>query len=89
MRETPGQVRALRQAVECGDAATLATVAHSLKGSSALLGATVLAARAAALQEVGDAGMLEGVTAGVDALAREFERVQAALEGVRREAALR
>ena len=86
VRDTPGQLEALRRAAERGEAATLAEVAHSLKGSSALLGATALAARAAELQGMGDAGALHGAPAAVDALEQELGYVRTALEAVRHEA---
>src|SRR5207248_5066640 len=40
LRETPGQLAALRRAGERAEATTLVDVAHRLKGSSAQLGAT-------------------------------------------------
>src|SRR5207237_9209520 len=86
LRQMPGQLEALRRAAERGEAATLAEVAHSLKGSSALLGATVLAARAAELQGMGDAGALHGAPAAVDALEQELGCVRAVLAAARCEA---
>jgi CheY-like chemotaxis protein len=85
LRETPTQLEALRRAAERGEAATLAEVAHSLKGSSVLLGATALAARAAELQGMGDAGALHGAPAAVHALEQELGCVRAVLEALRRE----
>src|SRR5207237_9790107 len=81
LRQMPGQLEALRRAAERGEAATLAEEVHSLKGSSAQLGATTLADLAATLQGMGETGTLEGVLAGVDALEREFGRVRAMAEG--------
>jgi PAS domain S-box-containing protein len=87
LRQTPTQLEALRRAAERGEAATLAEVAHSLKGSSAQLGATALAARAAELQGMGDAGALHGAPTAVDALEQELGCVRAVLEALRRETA--
>jgi signal transduction histidine kinase/CheY-like chemotaxis protein/HPt (histidine-containing phosphotransfer) domain-containing protein len=87
LRETPGQLEVLRRAAERGEAATLAEVAHSLKGSSAQLGATNVAVLAATLQVMGETGPAAGVVAGVDALEQEFGRVRAMLEAARLEAA--
>jgi CheY-like chemotaxis protein len=87
LRQTPGQLEVLRRAAERGEAATLAEVAHSLKGSSLLLGAKALAARAAELQGMGDAGALHGAPDAVDALEQELGCVRAVLEALRRETA--
>jgi CheY-like chemotaxis protein len=86
MRETPGQVAALRRAVESAEATALVEVAHRLKGSSAQLGATTLTELAAALQEMGETGAREEVSGRVDALEREFERVRTVLEAACRAA---
>jgi signal transduction histidine kinase/FixJ family two-component response regulator/HPt (histidine-containing phosphotransfer) domain-containing protein len=80
LRETPGQVEALRRAAERGEAATLAEVAHQLKGSSAQVGAGALAALAAMLQEQGETEALDGTAAVIAALEQEFTHVRRLLE---------
>jgi HPt (histidine-containing phosphotransfer) domain-containing protein len=79
--QTPGQLAALRRAVERGEAATLAAVAHKLKGSSEQVGARRVAALAATLQEQGQTGALDGTAAVVAALEEGFTCVRAVLEG--------
>jgi HPt (histidine-containing phosphotransfer) domain-containing protein len=56
--------------------------AHSIKGSSANLGATRLAELTGHLEALGRAGALGGAGALVDDVAAELERVRAALAKV-------
>jgi HPt (histidine-containing phosphotransfer) domain-containing protein len=81
LREAPGQMEALRRAAAQGEAATLAEVAHRLKGSSAQVGACALVALAARLQQQGKTEALDGTAAVITALEQEFTRVRALLEG--------
>jgi HPt (histidine-containing phosphotransfer) domain-containing protein len=80
LQETPSHVEALRRAAAQGQAATLAKVAHQLKGSSAQVGARGLAALAARLQEQGQTEALDGTAGVLTALEQEFSRVRALLE---------
>jgi HPt (histidine-containing phosphotransfer) domain-containing protein len=79
--QTPGQLAALRRAVERGEAETLAAAAHQLKGSSEQVGARRLAALAATMQEQGETGPLDGTAAVVAALEQGSTCVRAVLEG--------
>jgi HPt (histidine-containing phosphotransfer) domain-containing protein len=79
LAELPKRLDALRRAVSADDATTVKRVAHTLRGSSAYLGAKEvvrlcqdLEARAAAREVAGAAPLL-------DALEAETDRVQALL----------
>jgi CheY-like chemotaxis protein len=80
LREAPGQMEALRRAAARGEAATVAEVAHQLKGSSGQVGARALAALAARLQEQEEREALEGTAPVINALEQEFTRVRTLLE---------
>jgi HPt (histidine-containing phosphotransfer) domain-containing protein len=80
LQEVPAQLAALHEAVARGDAARVAEVAHGLRGSSAQLGATWMTSVCASLQEDAGTHNLSQAAARVADLAREFSRVQAALE---------
>jgi PAS domain S-box-containing protein len=54
------QIEALRAAIACGDAAAIERAAHRLRGSSANLGATTLAAHCAELEALGRRPAIEG-----------------------------
>jgi len=75
----PSQLEALARAVRAGDGGALRGEAHSLKSSSANLGATRLAALARDLEACGREGRLEGTAPLVERARREFERVRASL----------
>lgn len=77
----------LRAALAAGDAATLALVAHGMKGSSGTFGAMTAGALAEALEEAGQCGALDEAARLLPhletelglvrtALARELERVR-------------
>ncbi len=79
LRETPAKIAAVRQAVEQRDAAKLAKAAHSLKGSSASLGARALARVCAELETRGKTGELTAAPDLIAELEAEFERTRLAL----------
>jgi HPt (histidine-containing phosphotransfer) domain-containing protein len=70
----------LREAVDQGDSEGLERAAHTLKSSSASLGAMTLSALCKELEAMGRAGTLEGTAAKVAQVEVEYERVKAALE---------
>ncbi len=72
-------IEILRTGAITGDTATLERTAHSLKSSSASLGALGLAKLCQALQESGRAGSITAAEADVEQLAAEFDRVRQAL----------
>jgi hypothetical protein len=71
----------LVQARDSGDATGMGRAAHGLKGSSANLGATALAALCKEVEDLGDEGTLADDRV-LDRLTRERERAVSALEGV-------
>ena len=74
-------MQALRQARDTGEAEQMGRAAHSLKGSSANLGATTLAALCKEVEDLGDEGRLVDDQV-LDCLARERDRAVSALEGL-------
>jgi signal transduction histidine kinase/DNA-binding response OmpR family regulator len=74
---------ALRAAVKSADPAGLARAAHSLKGGSASIGATRLAALCARLQAYGEQGALEEASPLVLETEMELGRVRESLQRVR------
>lgn len=77
------RVAAIRAAVARGDREALRSVAHSLKGSSANLGASGLAELCAGLERRAKSGSLEGADREASQLEAEFERVRRSLEMAR------
>ena len=83
LRDTPPRLAALKDAIKEGDAQALSQTAHTLKGSSANLGATRLAALNAELQSKASDGSLEDASRLLAQLDNEFERVRHILESER------
>jgi len=79
LRDAPERVRALREAIGARDATATERVAHSLKGSLAIVGAAAAAALAGELETLGRAGRLEEAAAVASRLEREIDRVVAFL----------
>jgi HPt (histidine-containing phosphotransfer) domain-containing protein len=69
----------LEQAIAQGDAEKLMRAAHSLRGSSATLGASSLATLCQKLETMGRERQLEGAAAQMAQLETEYARVKAAL----------
>jgi len=80
LEDTPAQLVALRAAVEAGRADTVKTIAHTLKGSSASMGAARMTAGCSEMQDVGASGDLYRAPELLNRLEEEFGRVRAALE---------
>jgi CheY-like chemotaxis protein len=80
LRDTPTQLVALREAVEAGRVNTVKTIAHTLKGSSANMGAPRMTDGCSELEEVGASGDLYKAPELLNRLEEEFGRVRAALE---------
>lgn len=80
LREAPGQLDALREAVKQGDAQILAREAHRLKGGCSIFGARPMAALCGNLEARGRAGSVEGADAILAQLEGEFSRVRRSLE---------
>ncbi|MCR4408183.1 MAG: Hpt domain-containing protein, partial [Anaerolineae bacterium] len=82
LEETHDLLAKLREAVVQGDAERLRRVAHTLKGSSATLGAMTLSDLCKELEIMGRQGVLEGAADKVAQVEAEYERVKLALEAV-------
>jgi HPt (histidine-containing phosphotransfer) domain-containing protein len=71
----PKRLQAIRAALTASDVRQIEHVAHSLKGSAAILGATRLSTAALALEDAAHDGHTEKSPDLVAAIARELERV--------------
>lgn len=79
----PPLLEKIRVAVAQRDSELLYKSAHSLKGNSASLGATTLAALLKELELMGRMGDLQGATEKIAQVEKEFERALHALENER------
>jgi two-component system sensor histidine kinase/response regulator len=77
--DAPGRITAMRAAIEAGDMDALRVAAHTLKSSSAQLGAMKLSACCKELEELARAESLTGAVAMLSSLDREFQFVRIAL----------
>ena len=82
--DAPVQVGSLRTALAAGDVEALIRPAHTLKSSSASLGAMGLAEQCRQLEQAARGGSLDGATDAVEAIAAEVDRVASALELTKR-----
>jgi HPt (histidine-containing phosphotransfer) domain-containing protein len=80
IKHSPDKVNAIVQSVENGDAKSLHMAAHSLKSSSAYVGAMRLSALAKELELMGRSNSLEGAKELAQKLKNEFMLVMTALE---------
>ncbi|KUJ74321.1 hypothetical protein AVO42_02615 [Thiomicrospira sp. XS5] len=76
----PSTLSDIKQAIENGDADGLRLHAHTLKGSSANIGATELPPLCLALENKGKDGITEGLTAELSAVEAENDKVSAFLQ---------
>jgi HPt (histidine-containing phosphotransfer) domain-containing protein len=83
--ETGGLIEQLRQALVAQDAASFGRFAHSIKSSSASLGAMTFSQQARELEMLGKANDLSGAGPKVEQLAADFLRVKRRLEELRDE----
>ena len=83
LAETPRRLQRLHQALDQGDAKDLAFVAHSLKGSSAQLGALRLAALSSSLEKTGRSDQLTAAAGLLAELEQELARVVPLLQAQR------
>jgi HPt (histidine-containing phosphotransfer) domain-containing protein len=74
LEDIPGQIRALKDLVKCGDTAGSARQAHSIRGASANVGGECLRNLAFEMEKAADAGNLHLVSARMDEL--EFQLSQ-------------
>ena len=81
LEDAPGALLKLQQAVDGNDVDALVAPAHSLKSTSANLGALALSDIARTIEHGARQRNLADPRAEVAALGREFHRVEAALRG--------
>jgi signal transduction histidine kinase/CheY-like chemotaxis protein/HPt (histidine-containing phosphotransfer) domain-containing protein len=81
LEDAPGALQKLQQAVDSNDVDALVAPAHSLKSTSANLGALALSDIARTIEHGARQRNLADPRAEVAALGREFHRVEAALRG--------
>jgi two-component system, sensor histidine kinase and response regulator len=82
--EVPSQLAALRRAADRQDASGVSREAHSLKSSSANMGAETLAAMAAGLEIAARGGTIDNLSAEVRQLEDAFAAIKNVLETLRR-----
>jgi HPt (histidine-containing phosphotransfer) domain-containing protein len=82
LEHAPQKLSAIRDAAERKDARGLQMAAHSLKSSSAYVGAMRLSALCKEMEEMGRSGSMEGVAEKARDLTAEFLHAKAALEEV-------
>ena len=80
LADVPPQLVALREAVEADDAHSVERIAHTLKGSSANLGATEMVAICSELEDVATSSNLSRTPQLLERLEGEFGRARMALE---------
>jgi HPt (histidine-containing phosphotransfer) domain-containing protein len=80
LKHAPEKISAIDKAVADRDAKALQVAAHSLKSSSAYVGAMKLSAMSKELEMMGRSGVLEGATERAESLKTEYLRVKTALE---------
>jgi len=80
IKHSPEKISAIEQSVETGDAKGLQMAAHSLKSSSAYVGALYLSSLSKELEMMGRSQTLQGAKVKADLLKSEYLRVLAALE---------
>ncbi len=77
--DAPGYIAAISSAIESADAHAMERAAHTLKGSSASLGAHLLASACLEVEKLGRIGSTAGARELLVRIEREFERVRRAL----------
>ncbi|MEE9276689.1 MAG: response regulator [bacterium] len=80
LREAPRHLSAIRESMGRADAASMEVAAHTLKGSSTILGARRMAALSGGLEEMAAAGEVLGAGPRLAQLEAEFRRVRRELE---------
>ncbi|MDM7912914.1 MAG: Hpt domain-containing protein [Methanotrichaceae archaeon] len=80
LKHAPEKISAIEKAAADKDAKALQVSAHSLKSSSAYVGAMRLSAMSKELEMMARSGVLDGATERSEKLKAEFQRVKTALE---------
>ena len=86
LEDTPNRLVQLRQALDGGDTETLIREAHTLKSSSANLGAMALSALAKTMEFAGRNGKLADMETEVRQFEQQFAQVKTTLETIRKSA---
>ena len=87
LQDAPRHVAAILEAAEETDASALERAAHTLKSTSAQMGAEALSALCKELEAAGRSGDVDDVLESALQVEVEYERVRQALETARYEAA--
>ncbi len=82
LSDAPRLMESLREAVQAGDLEALTLTAHSLKSSSATLGANALAETCRQMESLGRAGTLEGMTELMAMVELQYQEAEKALTGM-------
>lgn len=85
LQETATLIQQLQQALDAGDAGSFGRLAHSIKSSSASLGALHFSLQARELEMLGKANDLAGVGSKFEQLAANFTLVTSRLQELRNE----
>jgi len=80
LRSSPSLIAKLRDAATRGDAPAIRTLAHSMKGTSATLGAVALSHRCAELEDLSRSGSVADAAARVSAIESLYAAARTALE---------
>ena len=80
LEHSPQKIAAILQAVENGDAKGLQTAAHSLKSSSAYVGAMRLSELSRELEMMGRSQVMDGAEEKAERLTREYKQVMMELD---------
>jgi HPt (histidine-containing phosphotransfer) domain-containing protein len=83
--ETGELIEQLQQALTAGDSVSFGRLAHSIKSSSASLGATGFSLQARELEMLGKAGNLSGADVMLERLTADFLKVKHSLSEYRNE----
>lgn len=84
LKDSGPKVDRLQRAWRDRNAPSLATIAHSLKGSSGNIGASALSGHCSTIEKAARSGSLDGLEPAMEALLAEFRGVVAELEILRR-----
>ena len=82
LQHMPNRMEELMEAVQHGDAAEMARLAHSIHGASASLGGKRLCEAARQLEEHARKGNCDGAVERAEVVTREFEDLRAALQNI-------
>jgi HPt (histidine-containing phosphotransfer) domain-containing protein len=87
LRDAPGRLAAIREAIQTANADALREAAHALKGSAATLGAQQVGELCSQLEQMGREGALEAAAGLLPELDAAWRRAERALASVMSEAA--